>query len=281
MPNPIDEPYFQSLLRELISLPNETEWAEFKSNAIRPEDLGEYISALANSAALLGKTKAYMVWGVDDESHLVKGTDFQPSTSKHKQQELESWLLQGLEPKIEFTFNEFYSTDNKAVVILEIPAAQHTPVRFSGVEYIRIGSYKKPLGKHAEKERSLWRVFDKKPWEFRIAKEKCDSDEVFKLIDYPSVFALLSHPLPDGKAAILEYLTKERIVEKNDAGNWNITNLGAILFARELESFRHLSRKAIRLIQYKSNNRFATIKEQVGHKGYAFKQGHDCANHVG
>ncbi|WP_227550006.1 helix-turn-helix domain-containing protein [Raoultella sp. RIT712] len=52
----------RSLLKELVSLPKETEWAEFKRNAIKPEELGEYISALANSAALLGKPTAYMVW---------------------------------------------------------------------------------------------------------------------------------------------------------------------------------------------------------------------------
>ena len=56
MSKPVDDPYYQSLLTELTSLPRETEWAEFKSNSIRAEDLGEYISALANSAALLGKT---------------------------------------------------------------------------------------------------------------------------------------------------------------------------------------------------------------------------------
>ena len=42
----------RTILRELVALPQETEWAEFKHNATKPEDLGEYISALANSAAL-------------------------------------------------------------------------------------------------------------------------------------------------------------------------------------------------------------------------------------
>ena len=55
--------YLQSLLKELVTLNQETEWAEFKHNSIKPEDLGEYISALANSAALLGKPFAYLIWG--------------------------------------------------------------------------------------------------------------------------------------------------------------------------------------------------------------------------
>jgi len=91
--------YLLSLLRELVKLPQETEWAEFKHNNAKPQDIGEYISALANAAALMGKQSAYMVWGVDDESHEVIGTDFHPSQARHKQQELESWLLQKTAPK--------------------------------------------------------------------------------------------------------------------------------------------------------------------------------------
>ncbi len=44
-----------NLLRELCKLPKETEWVEFKHNNDDPQLIGEYISALANSAALLGK----------------------------------------------------------------------------------------------------------------------------------------------------------------------------------------------------------------------------------
>jgi len=58
-----DEDYLRSLLRELTKLPTETEWVEFKHNNDDPQQIGEYISALANSAALIGKQSAYMVWG--------------------------------------------------------------------------------------------------------------------------------------------------------------------------------------------------------------------------
>lgn len=47
--------YLVSLVRELIKLPQEAEWVEFKHNNDNPVSIGEYISALANSAALLGK----------------------------------------------------------------------------------------------------------------------------------------------------------------------------------------------------------------------------------
>lgn len=51
----------RALLKELCHLPNETEWVEFKHN-VDVLKMGEYISALANSAALLGKQSAYVVW---------------------------------------------------------------------------------------------------------------------------------------------------------------------------------------------------------------------------
>ena len=55
--------YLVSLVRELCKLPHETEWAEFKQSNSNPQEIGEYISALANSAALEGKAFAYLVWG--------------------------------------------------------------------------------------------------------------------------------------------------------------------------------------------------------------------------
>ena len=65
--------YLLGLLHELCRLPKETEWLEFKLNAADPEQIGEYISALANSAALCGKANAYVVWGVTDATHRSLG----------------------------------------------------------------------------------------------------------------------------------------------------------------------------------------------------------------
>ena len=72
----------RSLLRELCRLPSETEWVEFKHNNVDPETIGEYISALANSAALLGKQCGYVVWGVENDTHDIVGTTFNPANAK-------------------------------------------------------------------------------------------------------------------------------------------------------------------------------------------------------
>lgn len=270
MPVELALEHLRSLLKELRHLPSETEWVEFKHN-VDVLLIGEYISALANSAALLGKQNAYLVYGVDNETHEVLGTDFKPSTQKYKQQEIESWLLQKLSPKIHFRFYEFSDDENGAlpIVILEIQPATYNPVQFDGVEYIRVGSYKKKLKAFPEKERALWRVFDEKPFEHQNAASNVSADEVLKLLEYPAYFDLTGLPLPDNRSGILDALKAERLIKEVTGGLWHITNLGAILFAKKLQSFEHLGRKAVRLVQYKGNSRVETIRELEGNKGYA------------
>jgi ATP-dependent DNA helicase RecG len=45
------ESYIRSMIQELILLPNETGWVEFKHNNKDPKEIGEYISALSNTAS--------------------------------------------------------------------------------------------------------------------------------------------------------------------------------------------------------------------------------------
>lgn len=230
--------YLIGLIRELCKLPQETEWAEFKENDAEPENIGEYLSALANSAALAGN------------------------------EELESWLLRSLVPKIHFHFFEVV-VDGLPLAILEIERAFRQPVQFKGHEFVRVGSYKKRLKDFPEKERGLWRLFDTIPFESGIASERQPDDAVLKLLDYPAYFDLLGRPLPENRNGILAALTEDKLIAQCPAEGWNITNLGAIMFAKRLEDFALLKRKAMRIIQYKGATRAAGGKEQLVTKGYA------------
>lgn len=266
----IDRPESEwlGILAELCKLPRETEWAKFKHNNAEPDEIGEYLSALANAAALTGKVSAWLVWGVSNDTHEVIGTTFNPTAAKVGNEELESWLLRLLSPKINFRFYRF-QTEGKPVVLLEISAAFRHPVQFKGTEFIRVGSYKKKLKDFPEKERELWRVFDRTPFEKEIAAENIAAEEVLRLLDYPAYFDLLSLPLPEGRDGILSALAADDMIAPGKGGKWNITNLGAVLFAKRLADFRTLARKAVRVVLYKGENRVKTVREQEGSKGYA------------
>ncbi len=257
-----------SLVRELCKLPGETEWVEFKGNVHLPQEIGEYISALANSAATVGKAFAYMVWGISDYDHTVVGTSFNPGAKKVGNEQLESWLLRLLNPRIHFRFFKI-SVGGHSVVVLEIGRAVRHPVQFKGQEYIRVGSYKKNLKDFPEQERALWRIFDKTPFEDHIAVEGISDDEVLRRLDYPAYFELLELPLPENRRGILHALASDDMIRQCDASGWDLTNLGSMLFARDLGNLWSLRRKAIRVIQYRGSTRTETIKEQGGTKGYA------------
>lgn len=260
--------YLLSLFSEFQALHSESECIEFKQNNFDPEDIGEYISALSNSAALLGKANSYVVWGVEDATHQVLGTTFKPAEVKVGNEELENWLLRLLSPRISFRFYSF-DAEAKPVVLLEIGAASRNPVAFRNIEYIRIGSYKKKLKDFPERERDLWRAFEKIPFEREIALADVSSDAVLDLIDYPAFFELTTQVLPTDKDRILEALETEEMIGRAVGRRWNILNLGAILFARSLSDFSNLKRKAVRVIQYKDDTRLYSAREQVGGKGYA------------
>ena len=260
--------YLQSLVRELCRLPHETEWVEFKVDNDQPENIGEYISALANAAAYCGKVHAYILWGIENNTHKIIGTQFKPLEKKIGNEELESWLLRLISPKVNFKFFSI-EIDEQRVVMLEVGSAFRHPVQFKNIEYIRVGSYKKKLKDFPEKERELWRIFDRTPFEREIAAEHVTAEEVLRLLDYPAYFDLLQLPLPESRDAILSALQVDELITKSTTGKWNIFNLGAILFARKLTDFFQLKFKAVRVILYSGENKLETTREQTGNRGYA------------
>ena len=260
--------YLNGLVTELRKLPTETGWVEFKVDNSNPEDIGEYLSALSNTAALQDKTNGYVVWGIRNDNHDVVGATFKPSEAKKGGEDLENWLVRLLNPHLHFHFYEI-THEGQHVVVLEIPRAQVRPVQFQGVEYIRVGSYRQKLKDHPQIEKDLWRVFDTTPFEEFIALDHAEAADVLSLIDYPAYFELLEVPLPTDREKILSRLEADHMVVADSAGKWNITNLGAILFARNLDEFKTLARKAVRIVVYEGKGRIKTLREQVVRKGYA------------
>jgi ATP-dependent DNA helicase RecG len=262
------EDYLVGLVNELRKLPAETGWVEFKENVANPQDIGEYLSALSNTAALCGKANAYVVWGIKDGSHEVVGTSFKPGQTKKGNEDLENWLNHLLTPRLYFHFHEFLF-EQKPMVLLEIPRATTMPTQFAGVEYIRVASYRQKLKDYRDFERDLWKIFETTPFEDLNAVERVDAAQVIALLDYQTYFDLLSVPLPADREKILARLADDRLITSNRAGGWDITNLGAMLFAKNLDAFKGLSRKAVRVIVYEGNGRLKTVREQDGKKGYA------------
>ena len=148
----------EKIVRNLCDKDNEQEWFEFKENWFEPVQLGEYISALSNAAAYHSEETAYFIWGVNDVTHEIVGTNFNQYRDYNKEP-YQNYLARNLSPSIGFEFEEL-KIDGKRVVVLVIPAAKNVPTAFDESRYIRIGSSKANLKDYPEREKKLFRLLD-------------------------------------------------------------------------------------------------------------------------
>jgi predicted HTH transcriptional regulator len=260
--------YLQSIVRELTKLPSETEWIEFKCNNQNPQRIAEYISGISNAATLCDKPKGYLIWGINNETHEITGTDFEYYKAKKGNEELEAWLAKMINPYINFRFYEI-PFDNLKVVLLEIPCAETEPTKFGATAYIRIGANLKPLVGYKDKEKKLWQQFETTPYELRIAATNLSEDDVVMLLDYPKYYDKLDLPIPKNRERVLGDLAKEKFIKRNDAANWDVTNLGALMIAKDFKNFDNLARKTVRVIWYKNDNRLEAFREKEFVGGYS------------
>lgn len=75
-------------------------------------------------------------------------------------------------------------------------------------------------------------------------------------------------PYPVDRQGVLERFSRERLIIKQ-GDRFSITNLGALLFAKDLGEFDLLSRKSVRITTYEGLDKLTTLRDISGTKGYA------------
>lgn len=255
------------IIERILKLPKECEWAEFKMNFKSEEDIGKYISALSNGACLQNEPFGYLVFGVEDSTLQVVGTSFKPTLHKVGNEELEHWLLQRTSPRVEVIIHEITYND-KQLSILQIQAAHGQPTCFAHADYVRVGSITRHLKDFPEKEKKIWLKSPKQSFEKSIALNVSSAADVVQLLDTQCYFDLLQIAYPSTREAVVEKFISEKFV-KATASGYTITNLGALLFSKNIQEFDTVKRKAVRVIQYDGKNKLKTIKEHEGKYGYA------------
>ena len=260
------EQTLKELLDELVKSPKERECLEFKLNFHSAEEIGACISALSNAVCIQNQENGYLVFGVEDATHKIVGTTFRAKTHKKGNEELENWLAQRLNPRIDFTIYEFDYKEDKHISLFIIPATQNRPVTFLHQAYIRVGSITRKLSDFEEKERKIWNTGDYQ-LENDIAKLGLSASDIVRLLSAETYFELLEIPYPSNQEGVINKFLSEQLIVKQ-AKDYAITKLGAILFAKNLNDFDGLSRKSVRVIVYKGKGKIETIREQIFTKGY-------------
>jgi len=152
------------------------------------------------------------------------------------------------------------------VLVFQIPGRPlGTVYDFEGAYLMRAGEELVPMS-----EDRLRVIFaeGQPDWLSQAALKDCDDEKVVELLDTQSYFDLLHLPYPTTRAGVLERFESERLIQREEGG-WTISNLSGMLFAKQLEQFGRLARKAPRVIVYEGTNKLKTKLDKPGTKGYA------------
>lgn len=259
-----------ALLERLRCEPSESEWLEFKVNNADPQMLGKRISACANSAILAGKDRAFIVFGVEDQSRAKVGTNIRLSTLKKGNENFQNWISHMIEPRLFMEFLDF-EIAGKNFSIIAVEPTYDRPVKFAGTEFIRVGENTKRLSQFPAHERSIWFATGRRKFEDGIALSNQSAHDVVNLLDVASYYRLRKEPMPRNDEEIIRRFCTENcsFLRDNLEGKYDITNLGAILLAKELRSFPTIARKSIRVIKYAGKNKSRSDNEYEEGRGYA------------
>lgn len=201
--------------------------------------------------------------------HLLLGIEDQPprrvvgTAAFNDPVDMAAKMFQALGFRVEI--EEVAHPDGRVVVFSVPSRPRGTAFDFEGAYLMRAGEELVPMS-----EDRLRAIFaeGQPDWLSQPAVVDCDDDKVVQLLDTQSYFDLLHLPYPVNRAGVLERFEKEMFIVRQGHG-WTITNLGGLLFAKKLEAFDRLGRKAARVIVYEGGNKLKTKSDKPGTKGYA------------
>jgi ATP-dependent DNA helicase RecG len=208
--------------------------------------------------ALYNEGGGKLILGVNDaEPRKVVGSSSFPNLN-----DIKSKIFDKL--RIRVDVEEVLHPDGRVVVFHIPPRPPGTALHYEGSYLMRVGEELVPMSPE-----QLRKIFDEGKPDFlsQIALSNLSSDDVVRLLDTQIYFDLLKMPYPAERKGVLERFASEKLIKKHGS-KYDITNLGAILFAKDLNEFESVSRKAPRVVAYEGKSKLKTRIDRFGTRGY-------------
>lgn len=238
---------------------NEIDWKSGLSD--KTDRLAQHISAFANH--LYG---GILVYGVNDDGSLFSLGKEQVDDIVKK---LGNIAHNNLSHRIQIEHAiEPYNGENLLFVF--IPEEQEKPVHLRGKDIY--ASYYRSGGQTLKMSPKQVQMLIAKSmgisFEENTALDNLTQEDVLSLLDYQALYRILDKNVPKSTDTILAKLKDMEYCHETN-GKWSITNLGAILLARQLSSFPSLSGREVVVRKYVGQNNRQLQHEQRGGLGYA------------
>lgn len=256
----------EDLLYRILSLRSEREHIELKVNNYEPNTIAENIVGITNYLTESNTPRGYMIWGVSDGFNII-GTKFSPYEMKIGNESLLLWLSKYIKPEPHLTIKEL-NCAGKRVVVIVVGKNSTEMSSFKGKEYLRIGANTRNLKNYPAKRKAIWNKILISDFEISSAKSCLSKETVTNLLDFEAFFKMRQNRVPVEKDILFDEAISCGIIIDNKDTTYDITNLGALLYAKDLGDFSNLADKSVRIISYIGNSRLETKEERRSVGGY-------------
>ncbi|MBR5444447.1 MAG: putative DNA binding domain-containing protein [Paludibacteraceae bacterium] len=237
---------------------NDLDWKSGLS--CKTERLAQHLCAFSNL-----KGGGLLVFGVNNDATLF-------SVTKEECDEIIQRLGNIAKNNLSVAITiEHWTTDYKghSLLFIHIPEQIDKPTHLRGKEIW--DSYTRSAGQTVKMSRSQIKslIADSQGLSFeqRIAKENVTTDELLELLDYSKYFEMSNKEIPKDKTTIAKRLEEFDLCIQN-GDTWHITNMGAVLFAKDISKFDGLQTHSVIVRKYVGSNNRELLSEQVGKMGY-------------
>lgn len=261
----IEDP--DALIESLCGLGRETDWVEFKRERFIPENVGRYVSSLANSAIIHEKDHAFLVFGVDNDTHEVVGTDVNIDRQRKGAEPFLLWLNKYLEPHIRVQHHKFQHK-GKQVEMLSIQPPYERPVKFQGRAYIRVEAAQQELGNHPEIERAIWAITSRYAFETTVTEANVTLRRIVEGYEYAKLLTLLGKRVDTVSGAISQ-LEALGLFTRNLQKRFDVRAIFGISCAKDMNAISLLENKGVRVTTFKDKDKLDRVSDIEGQRGYA------------
>lgn len=253
----------RKLLKDSLEpIPSELNDLDWKSGLSDKSDrLAQHISAFANHTY-----GGMLVYGVNDDGTLfsLSKEDIDLIVKK-----LGNVATHNLSSQIEIEHSvQEYNGEN--ILFIFIPEEYEKPVHLRGKDIY--ASYYRSGGQTLKMSKKQVEMLIAKSmgisFESSSALDNVSKKQLLELLDYQSLYRLLDKDIPKSPDTIISLMQEMGLCKEKKDG-WNITNLGAILFARSLSHFPTLAGREVIVRKYEGPNNRQLLFEQRGGLGYA------------
>lgn len=255
------EKAIQILENSLYPVASELNELDWKSGlSCKTERLAQHLCAFSNL-----KGGGLLVFGVNDDASLF-------SVTKQESDEIIKKLGNIAKNNLSTSIAiKHWTTEYKghSLLFIRIPEQIDKPTHLRGKEIW--DSYTRSAGQTVKMSRSQIKsmIADSQGLHFekRIVKENVTTETLLKLLNYQKYFEMADKDQPKDIHVIAKRLEEFGLCQRTEDG-WNITNMGAILFANNMADFEGLERYSIIVRKYAGANNRELLSEQIGAFGY-------------